>query len=111
MKYADRKAFEQANRFGRGEANTAFARYFQGESYLNPLTDPKGGLFAANVTFEPSCRNHWHIHHADRGGGQRGTDSRQCQALARGQEGQLVQPYHPGASGGKLPHRVVRAGR
>lgn len=70
MKYADRKAFEQANRFGRGEANTAFARYFQGESYLNPLTDPKGGLFAANVTFEPSCRNHWHIHHADRGGGQ-----------------------------------------
>ena len=43
MKYADRKAFERANRFGRGEANTAFARYFQGESYLKPLTDPKGG--------------------------------------------------------------------
>lgn len=38
--------------------------------FLNPLTDPKGGLFAANVTFEPGCRNNWHIHHADKGGGQ-----------------------------------------
>ena len=43
MKYADRKAFERANHFGTGEANTAFARYFLGESYLKPLTDPKGG--------------------------------------------------------------------
>ena len=34
------------------------------------LTDPKGGLFAANVTFEPGCRNNWHIHHAKTGGGQ-----------------------------------------
>ena len=35
-----------------------------------PLTDPKGSLFAANVTFEPGCRNNWHIHHAKSGGGQ-----------------------------------------
>ena len=33
-------------------------------------SDPKGSLFAANVTFEPACRNNWHIHHATSGGGQ-----------------------------------------
>ena len=39
--------------------------------YLNPLTDPKEcNLFLANVTFEPGCRNNWHIHHAKSGGGQ-----------------------------------------
>ncbi len=57
--------------FGLGEENTAFAKYFIGKSYLNPLTDPnKTNLFIANVTFEPSCRNNWHIHHAKSGGGQ-----------------------------------------
>ena len=70
MKYADKAAFEEANVFGTGSANTAYARYFVGDSFLNPLTDPKGGLFAANVTFEPGCRNNWHIHHAKSGGGQ-----------------------------------------
>ena len=49
--------------FGTGTPNTAYAQYFIGNSFLNPLTDPKGGLFAANVTFEPGCRNNWHIHH------------------------------------------------
>ena len=50
--------------FGLGEENTAFAKYFIGKSYLNPLTDPnKTNLFIANVTFEPACRNNWHIHH------------------------------------------------
>ena len=40
-------------------------------SFLNPLTDPKEcPLFLANVTFEPGCRNNWHIHHATDGGGQ-----------------------------------------
>ena len=53
MKYSDQQAFEQHNMFGMGEANTAYARFFIGDSFLNPLTDPKGGLFAANVTFEP----------------------------------------------------------
>ena len=56
--------------FGTGTANTEFAQYFIGESFLNPLTDPQSGLFAANVTFEPGCRNNWHIHHATKGGGQ-----------------------------------------
>ena len=45
-------------------------KYFIGDSFLNPLTDPKCGLFAANVTFAPGCRNNWHIHHAKSGGGQ-----------------------------------------
>lgn len=70
MKYKNEKIFEQVNVFGKGEENTAFAKYFIGKSFLNPLTDPKCGLFLANVTFEPGCRNNWHIHHADEGGGQ-----------------------------------------
>lgn len=40
-------------------------------SYLNPLTVPgETAVFLANVTFEPGCRNNWHIHHAKSGGGQ-----------------------------------------
>ena len=57
--------------FGLGEENKAYAKYFIGKSYLNPLTDPtKTNLILANVTFEPKCRNNWHIHHATKGGGQ-----------------------------------------
>lgn len=56
----------------RGEANTAYAKYFIGDSFLNPLTDSKCGIFLANVTFEPGCRNNWHIHHASQGGVQNG---------------------------------------
>ncbi|MCH4184155.1 MAG: cupin domain-containing protein [Eggerthellaceae bacterium] len=71
MKLNDKAAFDQANMFGTGNPNDAYAQYFTGSSYLNPLVDPKPGVpFAANVTFEPSCRNHWHIHHASQGGGQ-----------------------------------------
>lgn len=63
--------FNVANIYGRGEPNTGFAQYFSGKSYLNPITDPeKTALFLANVTFEPGCRNNWHIHHATKGGGQ-----------------------------------------
>jgi len=48
-----------------------FAQYFIGNSYLNPLAEPgKCPVFLANVTFEPGCRNNWHIHHAKTGGGQ-----------------------------------------
>ena len=57
-------------KFGLGQPNTAYAKYFVGNSYLNPLTDPKKTVFIANVTFEPSCRNNWHIHKAEHGGGQ-----------------------------------------
>ena len=56
--------------FGLGEPNDAFAQYFIGKSYLKPLTDPRETVFMANVTFEPGCRNNWHIHHSDKGGGQ-----------------------------------------
>lgn len=57
--------------FGLGEPNVNFAKYFIGNSYLNPLTDmSKTDLFIANVTFEPKCRNNWHIHRAKSGGGQ-----------------------------------------
>ena len=64
------KTFEKANIFGLGVENSAYARYFTGKSYLNPLTEPGKGPFFANVTFEPGCRNTWHIHHATSGGGQ-----------------------------------------
>lgn len=70
MKYENKKLFEKANMFGTGNANTVYAQFFIGDSFFNPLTDPKSGLFAANVTFEPGCRNNWHIHHSDKGGGQ-----------------------------------------
>lgn len=57
--------------FGMGEPNTAFAKYFKGNSYLKPLTKQgESAVFLANVTFEPKCRNNWHIHHATSGGGQ-----------------------------------------
>ena len=70
MKYATEEAFVGANAFGKGAANTAYAQYFVGNSYLNPLTDPQiTALHLSNVTFEPGCRNNWHIHHATKGGG------------------------------------------
>ena len=43
MKYGNKEEFEQKNMFGIGTPNTAYAQYFIGDSFLNPLTDPKGG--------------------------------------------------------------------
>ena len=60
---------EHGGFFGLGNPNDAYAKYFIGKSYLNPLTDPNKTVFIANVTFEPKCRNNWHIHHASKGGG------------------------------------------
>ena len=54
--------------FPRGDENTAYARYFTGQSYLNMLSTEQ--VMIGNVTFEPGCRNNWHIHHAKSGGGQ-----------------------------------------
>ncbi|SEA61982.1 cupin domain-containing protein [Pedobacter hartonius] len=51
--------FEQI--FPLGEKNEVFAQYFVGQSYLAPLT--KDSVITNNVTFEPACRNNWHIHH------------------------------------------------
>lgn len=70
MKYLDEKEFEKVNVFGKGQLNEAYAKYFIGDSYLNGLTDPSKTLGLSNVTFEPGCRNNWHIHHATKGGGQ-----------------------------------------
>lgn len=51
-----------------GEPNDGFARYFTGKSWLAPVSTDQEGIF--NVTFEPGCRNNWHIHEASQGGGQ-----------------------------------------
>ncbi len=51
-----------------GQPNDTFAKYFIGQSYLAPLSTEQIGIY--NVTFEPGCRNNWHIHHAKNGGGQ-----------------------------------------
>ncbi len=71
MKYTDLKKFEKANMFGTGVPNEMFAKYFIGNSFLNFLVKPgESPVFMANVTFEPGCRNNWHVHHAKSGGGQ-----------------------------------------
>lgn len=67
----DKKEFDKANMFGQGEPNVNYAQYFIGDSFLNFLVKPgESPIFLANVTFEPGCRNNWHIHHAASGGGQ-----------------------------------------
>ena len=68
--YADDMTESHGGLFGLGKPNDAYAQYFVGQSYLNPLTDPSKTVFLANVTFEPGCRNNWHIHNAESGGGQ-----------------------------------------
>ena len=71
MKTMNEEVFNKENVFGKGTENTAYAQYFVGKSYLNPLTEAeKTTVPLANVTFEPGCRNNWHIHHASSGGGQ-----------------------------------------
>ena len=65
----DAKAAHAASMvFPIGAPNDGFAQYFSGQSYLAPVSKEQVGIF--NVTFEPGCRNNWHIHHADQGGGQ-----------------------------------------
>lgn len=65
----DAKAEHENNMiFPIGAPNDAFAQYFSGKSYLAPISTEQVGIY--NVTFEPGCRNHWHIHHAKQGGGQ-----------------------------------------
>ncbi len=65
----DAKAeFARSMIFPIGEPNAAYAKYFIGNSYLAQISDAQ--IPFANVTFEPGCRNNWHIHKADNGGGQ-----------------------------------------
>lgn len=61
-------AFQREMIFPIGEPNTAYAQYFIGNSYLARVSDAQ--IPFANVTFEPRCRNNWHIHRATKGGGQ-----------------------------------------
>ena len=66
MKIKNKEEFERVNMFGAGILNDMFAKYFIGNSFLNPLTKPgEGPIFMANVTFEPGCRNNWHGAKAD----------------------------------------------
>lgn len=57
----ERIALEKVSDFALGEENAAFATYFTGKSYLSLLNDKEVSIH--NVTFEPGCRNNWHIHH------------------------------------------------
>ena len=65
----EKQEFDQLNLFGQGEPNVNYAKFFVGNSYLNMLANT-GNMTIANVTFEPGCRNNWHIHHSTSGGGQ-----------------------------------------
>lgn len=60
--------FQRKMIFPLGKPNTAYSKYFIGQSYLAQISS--GQLNINNVTFEPRCRNNWHIHHATKGGGQ-----------------------------------------
>lgn len=64
----EKSAYEKSLLFPVGEPNDAFKQYFIGQSYLAPVSKEQIGIY--NVTFEPGCRNNWHIHHAKKGGGQ-----------------------------------------
>ncbi|MBD5387294.1 cupin domain-containing protein [bacterium] len=69
IKGDDAKAtFQRQMIFPIGEPNTAYEKYFIGKSYLAQISDSQ--IPFANVTFEPGCRNNWHIHKAEKGGGQ-----------------------------------------
>lgn len=61
-------AFQREMIFPIGEPNTEYARYFVGNSYVAVISEDQ--VSVANVTFEPGCRNNWHIHRAAKGGGQ-----------------------------------------
>ena len=67
-KQAALQAHAQTMVFPIGEKNDAYAQYFIGQSYLAPINTQGVGVY--NVTFEPGCRNNWHIHKASNGGGQ-----------------------------------------
>lgn len=59
---------ENTSIFPIGDENSAFAQHFDGKSYLNMISTQQ--VVIGNVTFEAGCRNHWHIYHAKKGGGQ-----------------------------------------
>lgn len=64
----DKDCYQNTIFFPIGGPNDAYAQYFTGQSYLAPVSTEQVPIY--NVTFEPGCRNNWHIHHAKSGGGQ-----------------------------------------
>ncbi len=64
----EKEEYQNSIFFPIGQPNDAYAQYFVGQSYLAPISVMQVPVF--NVTFEPGCRNNWHIHHASKGGGQ-----------------------------------------
>ena len=64
----EKEKFQNEIMFPIGNPNDGFARFFIGQSYLAPVSTAQIPIY--NVTFEPGCRNNWHIHHAKSGGGQ-----------------------------------------
>ena len=64
---SDKDRFQKELFFPIGEQNP-YGDYFVGQSYLAPVSTEQIPIY--NVTFEPACRNNWHIHHAKSGGGQ-----------------------------------------
>ena len=64
----DKEKFAKTIFFPIGEPNDAYKQYFIGQSYLAPVSTQQVKIY--NVTFEPRCRNNWHIHKANSGGGQ-----------------------------------------
>ena len=64
----DKEKYANTIMFPIGEPNDAYAKYFIGQSYIAPISTEQVKIY--NVTFEPKCRNNWHIHHAKSGGGQ-----------------------------------------
>ncbi len=65
---SEKDKYAQTIMFPIGEPNTAYAKYFIGQSYLAPVSTSQVKIY--NVTFEPKCRNNWHVHKAKSGGGQ-----------------------------------------
>ncbi len=70
MKIHSFEEMKKADNFKIGKPNDAYSKYFSGKSFLRPLMGSDCGLSLANVTFEPGCRNNYHIHKADKRGGQ-----------------------------------------
>ena len=60
-KLQTREEFEKSTDYPIGNPNDAYAKYFIGQSYTSPMDAENGG--PVNVTFEPGCRNNWHVHH------------------------------------------------
>ena len=107
----EKERFQQQMIFPIGDPNTAYAKYFIGNSYLARISTEQ--IPFSNVTFEPGCRNNWHIHQARQA---RARDiarhghphSRGREALARSGQGQLVRP--PGLRDTRRGHFQRMAG-